>query len=69
MGNEHKKDVKMALEKIFENGVRLFMDGMESSPDKIADHCVSEKMNYMPDYVVNGEGILTEIRYDKISFV
>lgn len=48
-------------------GVRLYLDGLPVSPEKIAHTCVREEALYMPDYVTDDEGRLKEIRYDKIS--
>ncbi len=48
-------------------GVRLYLDGLQVSSEKIALNCVREEALYMPDYVTDDEGRLKEIRYDKIS--
>lgn len=60
--------MKQRLEQIAECGVSLYLDGQEASPKKITDVCmVREKGVYMPDYITDDDGVLKEVRYDKIS--
>ena len=43
------------------------MDGVPASLESIEQNCVMEDSLYMPDYVTDQNGKITEIRYDRIS--
>ena len=55
------------LKKWEETGVRLDLDGVPASLASIEQNCVMEDSMYMPDYVTDQNGKITEIRYDRIS--
>ena len=55
------------LKKWEETGVRLYLDGVPVSLKSIEQNCVMEDSMYMPDYVTDQNGKITEIRYDRIS--
>ena len=55
------------LKKWEETGVRLYLDGVTASLKSIEQNCVMEDSMYMPDYVTDQNGKITEIRYDRIS--
>lgn len=57
---------KKRLEQWERAGIRLYLDGRLSSPESIECTCVCEDTPYMPDYVTDNEGRITEIRYDRI---
>ncbi len=63
---EMKKAVVHDLSEAMQSGVRLYLDDESSTPQDIARQCVNEEMSYMPDYVWDELGELTEIRYNKI---
>jgi hypothetical protein len=59
------------LRNISKQGISLYLDGKTATPDEIAFHCVNEQSSkylYMPDYVMDERGKLTEIRYDKVVY-
>lgn len=65
--NDGAQIMQMRLEQIAQNGVSLYLDGREVSPGEIADTCfVREEATYMPDYVTDDNGVLTEVRYDRV---
>ncbi|MCL2252907.1 MAG: hypothetical protein FWC09_00540 [Lachnospiraceae bacterium] len=65
--SDHKAPTILSnLKEISKYGVSLYLDGKEASPDEIADHCVNDEAVYMPDYVMNDNGSLKEIRYNKV---
>ena len=49
------------------NGVSLYMDGVLAEPETIAVKYVCENCNYMADYVLDPQGTLKELRYDKVT--
>lgn len=59
--------LKKRLEQWERAGIRLYLDGRLSSSESIGHICVGEDTLYMPDYVTDDEGKITEIRYDRIS--
>lgn len=66
----HENDeevLKKKLERIRASGVVLFLDGKGTSPEEIACKCIQEECTYMADYVLDDEGKLKELRYDKVS--
>lgn len=61
-------EFKEHLKKISGQGVNLYLEGKPSSPDEIASRFfVCEDAVYMPDYIVDENGRLTQVRYDKVK--
>lgn len=58
--------MKSRLEAILEQGIELYLDGKPASPAGIVERFVREDSVYMPDFVIDEDGILTQVRYDKI---
>lgn len=58
--------MKARLEAILAQGIELYLDGKPASPDGIVERFVREDTVYMPDFVINDDGALTQVRYDKI---
>jgi hypothetical protein len=57
-----------SLKSISEQGVKLYIDGKLATADEITRRCVNEKKTaYMADYVLDNEGNLAEIRYDRVK--
>jgi len=54
------------LEEILSQGIELYLDGLPASPSRIAERFVREDVVYMPDFVINEEGMLTQVRYDRV---
>lgn len=67
MYKESEQCLKEKLEKVRRAGVSLFMEGKPATPESIARKCVCEELTYMADYVLNDAGILTELRYDRVT--
>lgn len=58
--------MKNKLEAILNQGIELYLEGRPASPDRIVERFVREDTVYMPDFVISEDGILTQVRYDKI---
>ncbi|MDE6950446.1 MAG: hypothetical protein K2P64_05970 [Lachnospiraceae bacterium] len=58
--------MKNKLEAILEQGIDLYLDGRPASPSRIVERFVREDTVYMPDFVIGDDGVLIQIRYDKI---
>ncbi len=63
---EEMKSMECKLENILHQGIELFMDGQPASPAGIVDRFVKEEAVYMPDFVLDENGILKQIRYDRV---
>lgn len=64
---EDEATLKENLDYMEKKGVSLYLDGKPSSPEEIANRfCVNEDMVYMPDFVMDDDGTLKEVRYDKV---
>ena len=58
--------LRVRLEQLEREGIKLFLNGVPSTTDYIVKTCINEETVYMPDYVTNQDGRLTELRYDKV---
>ncbi|MEG1876626.1 MAG: hypothetical protein RR146_03525, partial [Lachnospiraceae bacterium] len=46
-------------------GITLYLEGIRSSPEEITEqHCLHEDNVYMPDFIHDEAGRLTELHYD-----
>ena len=54
------------LEQLEKAGVKLYLNGIPSTTEYIMKNCVNEYTVYMPDFVIDVNGKLKEIRYDRI---
>lgn len=59
--------LRLQLEKLEGEGIKLYLDGAPSTTDYIVNSCINEDTVYMPDYVTDESGKVKEIRYDRIS--
>ena len=51
-----------------QRGVSLYLDGHKTEPGEIVRKCsVCETSVYMPDFVLDEEGRLKEVRYDEVK--
>lgn len=64
--NEEQR-LREKLENVRRSGVSLYLEGKPASPEMIADKCVCENTIYMADYVLDDEGNLKELRYDRVT--
>lgn len=55
------------LESLEHMGITIWIDGVAGDAKKVAEELsLREESNYMRDYVLNDEGDLQELRFDKI---
>ena len=67
MGNDRKRQLFIELQNIEKRGITLWLEGAPSGSSDIADAVfVNEDEAYMRDYVYD-EGVLKELRFDKIG--
>lgn len=48
-------------------GTELYLDNKPAMPETIAHCCMEDGAVYMPDYILDENGGIMEIRYDKVS--
>lgn len=48
-------------------GVELLLCGRPSTPDEVASLLVKEEAIYMPDFIYDEKGRLSELHYDRIN--
>ena len=59
--------MRLILEHAQKAGAVLYLDGKRSSPEVIYHvYQVEEENVYMPDYIMDCNGRLAQLRYDKI---
>ena len=56
MGGEHKS-------------VEVYMDNKRTTLEDALKRCVQERTVYMPDYVLDENGVLEQLRFDKIDLL
>ena len=62
-------DLKIQLEEVRSKCVEIYLENEKSTPNEIADFFVKEDSIYMPDYILNKNGEVEEIRYDRIKIL
>ena len=68
MGNLQPEAWERLLIQMEKEGVGFYINGKRSKPhDIVKKCCVSEKSVYMPDFVMDSEGKLQEVRYDRVN--
>jgi len=59
-----RKALKKTYDQIREKGTGLYVS---ATPEEVANLCVQEEFSYMPDYIYNEDGVLIQIRFDRIE--
>lgn len=55
------------LEKLEKSGTALYLDGKQTTAEELAKaYFVNEEAVYMPDYILDEAGKVTQLRYDQI---
>ena len=69
MSADDESTLREHLRAIRERGSDLYLEGKPASPDRIArQFYVREDVVYMPDFVTDEQGRLTQVRYDRIRY-
>ena len=65
---DEKLEIYSRLSYFAQNGIGFYVGNREVSPEE-AMQCyeLHEDYVYMPDYVFNEQGVLRELRYDKVT--
>lgn len=67
MENLQKMQLFVELQEIEQRGITLWLEGLKSNSFGITDAVfVNEENSYMRDYIYD-EGVLKELRFDKIN--
>lgn len=68
LGKGELTGIRRQLDEMQERGARLYLEGKRATAEEILRACfVEEEFAYMPDYILDGDGRLAELRYDKIK--
>ena len=59
-----RNELCRTYDRIRENGTGLYIS---ATPEEVADLCVQEEISYMPDYIYDDQGVLIQIRFDRIE--
>ena len=63
-----ERNLETELQSYQDSGIRLLLEGRESSPESIADACaVAEHGTYMRDYIQDETGKLNRIDFNFVS--
>lgn len=64
------KEWEAQLNRMLKKGIGLYLEKKPSTPEEIANACsvCEEGSAYMPDFVLDEDGSLKEVRYDKVKF-
>ena len=63
-----ERNLETELQSYQDSGIRLLLEGRESSPEYIADACaVAEHVTYMRDYIQDETGKLNIIDFNFVS--
>ena len=66
--NDDEIELEKRLKEITGQGVDLYLEGKPSSPEEIAKkYFVCEDAVYMPDFVTDEKGKLTQVRDDSVT--
>jgi len=55
------------LERLVDHGVRLFLNGKPTTPDRVARKMAAGEEMYEPGFVYSDEGYLSELNYVRIA--
>ena len=65
--NNSMQGMRTHLEEMEKSGATLYLDGKQTTAEELARTCcVNEEAVYMPDYVLDEAGKLTQLRYDRV---
>ena len=66
--DERPESLLRTLEQMEQEGVGFYLNGKKTAPREIIRTCcMREKAVYMPDFVMDEEGKLCEVRYDEVT--
>lgn len=61
-----RENMRLLLEQMSSQGVKLFVDGRAVLPKEAAARAVCEDSPYMADYVLGEAGNIEQIRFDRV---
>lgn len=65
---DEREQLLIELDSIEKQGVGIWLEGAKSTPLQVLEaYMVRENAHYMRDYVSDEEGVLRELRFDKIK--
>lgn len=65
--NAAREEMLRRLEQMRRCGVELFVDGRAALPSEAVSKAVRENSPYMADYVMDAEGTIRQVRFDRVT--
>ncbi len=62
-----REELSFQLEDLRRKGAELFVDGCSALPEEAAAKAVQEDSPYMADYVFGDNGIIEQVRFDRVT--
>lgn len=62
-----RKRMLLQLEEMSRRGVRLYVDGRAVPPSEAVSKAVREDSPYMADYVLDSDGAVKQVRFDRVT--
>lgn len=62
-----REHMLFCLEQMRRSGVELFVDGHAALPTEAVSKAVREDSPYMADYVFDAEGVIEQVRFDRVT--
>ncbi len=66
-GQDAKCALEYQLNVMRKRELKVYMDNQQVTLEEALTRCVQERTVYMPDYVMDENGILEQVRFDRIE--
>lgn len=67
--NARRREETLAyfVQRAYSYGAEFFVDGEAVRPDEVLQRTVREEDTYMADYILNDDGGIAQVRFDKVK--
>ncbi len=66
-GQDVEYELEYQLNIMRKRDLKIYMDNQQVTLEEALTRCVQERTVYMPDYVLDENGILEQVRFDRID--
>ncbi len=66
-GQNAEYELEYQLNIMRKRELKIYMDNQQVTLEEALSRCVQERTVYMPDYVLDENGILEQVRFDRID--
>lgn len=67
LGKDLEDVLKYQLGSRQKRSLEVYIDNERTTLDDALTRCVQERLAYMPDYVLDENGVLEQVRFDKVE--